>query len=420
VAVAVLTAIAVVLAPRAARAAPPKKRAAQHYGRPAPKQPASHALDAPLRIVLFPAWLVFEVVLRQPHAALVSAVEGSDTVRKAQDKTSDGPLKELTILPAARFDVGMKSLVGLNGRWRYHRNDLMVQAGTWGVGTVQAHASDRFEFRPRQFLGALTAFERREDLPFYGLGPRSRDEDRSRYAATALRLQVAHAVEPWRASSVASTLGVRGQWNGETELAAPGMGQRYAAAYQRVELTFDSRRQVPTRSVSVRASVYEEATFAVAGARQSWLRYGGALGATVDLTGTRRLLSLGLQTDLVDPLQGIVPLTDLVTLGGDRLLHGYLRGRLVDRSAMVAIAEYTWPTWVFLDGVLHAAVGNVFGPRFSGAEAGALRYSAGVGLRSTGDRRSRFELLFAVGSRPFDEGGRIDSVRFLVGTQHGP
>lgn len=421
------------LLPGAASAAPPK-RPPPSYGRPQSPPPASHALDGPARVVLFPAWLAFELLLRQPHAALVSAVENSDTVKKAQDTTSDGPWKELTILPAARFDVGLKPMVGLNARWRYHRNDLLVQAGTWGAGYVLAHAADRYEFRPHQLVSLQTSFVRRRDTPFYGLGPRSREGDRARYESNALRVHASFTWELWRASELTVAVGARGLWFGARSCCdepsvrqavaagrfdAPGVGEHYAGPFQRIDLAFDSRPQQPTRGVSFRAAGFGEATHALHGGRRSWLRYGGTLAARADLTGTRRVLSVGVHGDFVDPLAGDVPFTDRASLGGDRFMLGYLRGRLVDRSALVATAEYSWPIWVFLEGVLHAAVGNVFGARLEGIEAGALRYSAGLGMRSTGHRRSRFEALFAIGSRPVDEGGAIDSFRLMVGTQHG-
>src|SRR5206468_2000669 len=86
------------------------------------------------------------------------------------------------------------------------------------------------------------------------------------------------------------------------------------------------------------------------------------------------------------------------------LMRGYVHNRLIDRSALVARLQYAWPIWVYLDGVIHADVGNVFGPHFEGFEAGLLRLTSGIGIRSNGARDSGFELLVAGGADPFKDG----------------
>ena len=106
-------------------------------------------------------------------------------------------------------------------------------------------------------------------------------------------------------------------------------------------------------------------------------------------------------------------------LGGDSLMPGFLRGRLIGRSSVVGSLQYRWPIWVYLDGVLTGAVGNVFGEHFQGFDVKQTRLSSGVGVRSNGARESGFELLFAVGSEPFDSNFKVDSFRLVLGSHHG-
>lgn len=419
-------------------AAQPPKRPAQHYGRPAAPARPEHALDAPLRIVLFPAWLVFEAVVRQPNGALIRAVENSDTLKSAQDTSSGGPWKELTIVPAAQFDVGLKPMLGVNSSWRYRHNDVALRLGTWGPGYLRADATERYEFRRDQHVSFETSFARRKDTPFYGLGPSSRSDERARYESTTLRTQAGYSAAFWRASRLSVALGGRGFWFGNghccdepsvadavkrRRFTAPGLGQDYAATFQRAELSLDTRRPEPARGVSLQAGAFEQTTFAVSDLsreRRAWIHWGGYVGTRIDLTGTRRILALSAHASFVDPLRGEVPFSDQVALGGDQLLLGYLRGRLVDRSAFVTSAQYTWPFWVLLDGFVHAAIGNVFAARWQDFDARSLRYSVGLGIRSRGEPASRLEALFAVGSETLQQGGKVDSIRFVVGTQHGP
>lgn len=409
------------------------------YGRPK-RSRASRPLDIAARVVFFPAWLVTELVLRRPLGAAVRTLESSDVLQKAEIASSDGPWKQLTILPAARFDVGLKPIVGLNATWKYRRNVASLQAGTWGPAYVVARASERWRLLGSQDLSFETTFTRRSDLPFSGLGPRSRDEDRARYQANALRVQAGYSAEFWRSSRLALGLGGRALWFGDDSccgepsvrervasgrVQAPGLGQDYSASFQRLELTLDSRPRIARRGVDFRFDSYQEATFTLSDPqpgqpRRAWLHYGGSLGAAVDLTGTRRMLSLAAHARFADPLQNAdIPFTDQVALGGDALMPGFLRGRLVGRSALVANLDYTWPFWVFLDGVVGGSVGNVFGAQLHDVDVRAMRWSSSIGIRTTGDPASRLEATFGVASTPFDEGGTIDSVRFMVGTQHG-
>ncbi|MGE3673838.1 MAG: hypothetical protein AB7K71_29475, partial [Polyangiaceae bacterium] len=123
----------------------------------------------------------------------------------------------------------------------------------------------------------------------------------------------------------------------------------------------------------------------------------------------------------VDPLLkgSEIPFNEQVTLGGDRPMRGFLEGRLVDRSSAVLRFDYTWPVWVWLDGAIHYAVGNVFGEHLDGFEPGLLRQSAGVGLRAVGSRDHVFEMLQAFGTEPFDEGAEPESLRFVFGATSG-
>jgi hypothetical protein len=91
----------------------------------------------------------------------------------------------------------------------------------------------------------------------------------------------------------------------------------------------------------------------------------------------------------------------------------------VDRSAAVALLEYQWPIWVWMDGALHYGVGNVFGEHLEGFEISLLRQSFGLGLRSNGSRDHVFEILLAFGSDTFDDGGEVDHVRFVFGASSG-
>jgi outer membrane protein assembly factor BamA len=152
----------------------------------------------------------------------------------------------------------------------------------------------------------------------------------------------------------------------------------------------------------------------------SWLSYGGAVGAFLDLNDHGRVISLSVNAHFADPIgHASIPFTELVQLGGSSPMRAFYLGRLVDRSAAVAELAYRWPIWVWLDGAMRFEVGNVFGAHLDDFAPGLLRFSGSVGLESRQSPDNSLQLLFGLGSETFASGARLDSIRFVVGTTHG-
>jgi hypothetical protein len=81
--------------------------------------------------------------------------------------------------------------------------------------------------------------------------------------------------------------------------------------------------------------------------------------------------------------------------------------------------EYRWPVWVWLDGTIHYGVGNVFGEHLDGLALELMRQSFGIGMRAIGSHDHVFELLFAAGTKTFDEGAGVDNLRVVLGATSG-
>ena len=219
----------------------------------------------------------------------------------------------------------------------------------------------------------------------------------------------------------------------------PGMDQVYDVAEQSVTLVLDSRwprspedlelasDYVPPPGngvrLGMRADLVELTSQSLAAGdalASAWLHYGTSLGGYLDLTGYQRSLSATVLLDFVDPLgSGAVPITDLVSLGGERPLRGFLPGRFVDRSAAALRLEYSWPVAVWLDGELLYETGNVFGAGLAGFDLADFRSSLGFGLSAAGNQDHKFQLLLAVGTTSFRDGSELDSFRFVLGTTAG-
>jgi hypothetical protein len=468
--------------PSAPAAAPPPQPAASAGRRPLPatrkralpdydgRRDASNAGDALIwipRIAFSPLYLVSEFGLRRPFGWLISTAERKRWPALLLDFFTWGPERNAGIFPTGLIDFGFKPSVGLYFFWDdflARDNKLRARAATWGPDWLKFSVADRLEFQPGHEIGLRAEFLKRPDWVFHGIGPDTLGEDRGRFHGTFLDGGFGYDARPWRMISAHAFVGVRHASFQAAEgccgnptvaeriaqgryLEPVGIADGYTVFQQSLEFTFDNRParplsapkdkrefQLPPGSgvrVDLRGehagSMVESRPLAQAApVRYEWVRYGATLGAFLDITGQQRVLGLSLIADFADPLidrsgpsATPIPFTEQVSLGGFRPMRGYLTRRLVDRSAAVAVLEYQWPVWVWLDGALHYSVGNVFGEHLEGFATRRLRSSVGIGLRSTTARDHPFELLVAVGTRTFEQGSGIDHVRFVLGATNG-
>jgi hypothetical protein len=101
------------------------------------------------------------------------------------------------------------------------------------------------------------------------------------------------------------------------------------------------------------------------------------------------------------------------------MMPGFRDGRLHDRSAVVLTLRYSWPIWIWLNGSLQAATGNVFGEHFEGLSIGRSRFSTAIGIEGSGSRDSIFQALLGFGTETFDSGAAVNSIRVTLGARSG-
>ncbi|HMI93624.1 MAG TPA: BamA/TamA family outer membrane protein [Polyangiales bacterium] len=392
------------------------------------------------RLVLSPLWVVSEFVIRRPLGFLITAAEQAHVPELLLDFFTFGPDNNVGMIPIAFIDFGFDPSVGLYLWWDdafTDGHDLRLRASTWGDDWLAASISDRWDLgRERAFAIEATAI-RRPDYVFYGIGPSTREEDVSRYGSTRYDGRGQLDIGLWRGSRFSVALGARsvsfhrGHYGDDPSLGeavAAGLYTTpehyepgYTAIYQRTQVAFDSREGAPEPGGGVRIEAEVEHQGDVRrdpGA--GMLRWGGGIGGFYDLDDHRRVVSVALTASFADPLgHSPVPFTELATVGGEGSMRGFLPGRLRDRSAAVASLHYRWPIWVLLDGSIQLSVGNVFGAHLDDFDPDQLRFSGAIGVESVGSPDSSLELLFGVGSETFAQGGRVESLRFAVGTNHG-
>ena len=81
--------------------------------------------------------------------------------------------------------------------------------------------------------------------------------------------------------------------------------------------------------------------------------------------------------------------------------------------------QYSWPIWIWLDGTMHVAAGNVWGEHLRDLDPKLLRFSTGIGFRTVNTPDHQFEVLIATGTETIEDGLRPNTIRILAGATRG-
>jgi len=419
---------------------PPKRDLPDYDGRGSPPTtPGDVALWVP-RVIFSPIYFVTEFLIRRPLGALIAGAERAGWPDLLYNFFFFGPDHKAGFAPLVFADFGFNPSVGLFAFWNdafTKGNDLSLHSGIWTSDWIAGDFADKIHLHGKDTLTFDALGVRRPDKVFYGIGPRSLEASQSRFGIGELQGSATFDFPLWRSSRIKAGVGVRsvdlyhGHYGRDpsVEVSAergtfplpPGFGRGYTAEYNHLLAALDSRRERPAEGSGFRVEVEAEQGSDVRHSPASgWIRYGGTAGAFYDLDGRHRVVSLSVTSLFADPLgQEPIPFTELITLGGDGPMRGFYPGRLVGRSAAVATVRYRWPIWVWLDGSLQAAVGNVFDEHLDEFRPSLLRFSSAIGVESVGTPDNSIEILFGIGTETFDHGGQIDSLRLALGSNRG-
>jgi len=420
----------------------PQKRAVPDYdGRgPEPTTVGEDMLWIP-RVVLSPVYFVTEYILRRPIMFLVTEAERAGLLDPDVFTFGDGNIGVVpTVLLDFGLQVGMLPSAGIYFWWDNFiakGNHLRFRAAFGGDDWIELDLKDVVEFgADNQYEVYLKGeYNRRRDQVFAGIGAKGGPV--GRYGLDELRATVGF---DWTISgrsflrldlSLNNSDFFRGGCCNQPSVTSlidagsldgfpPGYDAEGVWAFEsHLVAAWDTRKRRPQDESGFRAEIRGGLSANLREGKSGWGHYGATLGGYVDIWEARTL-GLILQVDFADPLGSTpVPFTDLVMLGGDDLMSGFVEGRLRGRSTVVLSLDYRWPIWFLLDGWIHAAVGNVFGAHLEDFELGKLRASFGFGVRPSSDEDHPFSLMIAAGTEPFEDGAAITNVRFVVGTSSG-
>lgn len=390
------------------------------------------------RVVLFPAYVVSEYVLRRPFGYLMVAAEKGEWVQELQNIFTFGPNDNIGVIPTALLDFGFRASAGVYFFYDdmgFSGNAFRVHAATGGTDWLRLTAADRISLDDHTVVAIRGEAWTRPDWVFAGIGAKSLEADSARYQATSFEGGVAFRRDFGTASAFDAYTNIKSidfedicceptvGWrvaNGRYPL-PPAFDTGYTAHRIGARLALDSRRPRPAPGHGARIELSGEHAVDVRMPQvRRWIHYGATLGGFVDLTGQNRVVSLALSTDFVDPLGSEqVPFTELVPLGGDAPMRGFREGRLRGRSAAALTLEYRYPIWAFLDGSAQVAVGNVFDKQLSDFALDLTRLSFEFGLRTNGARDHSFDILIGSATETFQQGAELQEVRFLFGATRG-
>lgn len=340
------------------------------------------------------------------------------------------------------IDFGFSPSAGLYFFWDdalIKGQDLSIHGSTWGEDWIAGSVRDRYRWNKHESFTFRVFGFTRPDAAYSGTGARTLDIDRTRYGVTKVESSILYENKPnaksvFEAGFAVRSLSFRDSHFDNDPSLSDGIARGtfakpeafdtgYTAGESRSRMAVDSRGDGPNAARSGLRMELEGAVGEAPGAgaaKFGWARYDAIVRGMYDLNGHDRVLSLSTGAFFADPLGSAkVPFTELVTLGGLGPMPGFQPGRLYGRSAFVTTLQYTWPIWIWLHGTMQASVGNVFGPHLDDVKPSLLRASGAIGISQIGDTDNPLQVLFGAGSETFDQGGKIDSFRLLVGTTHG-
>ncbi|MFK7999719.1 MAG: hypothetical protein AB8H86_08985 [Polyangiales bacterium] len=389
------------------------------------------------RILLAPLYFIAEFVVRRPLGLVVTSVEEQEIAGKVLRFFTFGPRNRYFLSPSATFDLGFRPNVGVYFGVEdafTPNNELRINYAFGGIGWNLASITDRFTWDDARWEFAVRArFFQRPDGRYFGTGTRVRRSLDSQYSMLASDTQVYVERKIGPAGRVRLHTDLRFRSFGEDVSDGPTVPEQvlqemeslpagyldgYTIHLSGAELVLDSRRERPANSTGVQASADFAFAYSLRDPAESmWVNYGLSVVGFWDVSGVNHIVSLALNMRLANAVRGEVPFTELPVISGNGPMSGFLGAFLTGPSALSATLSYSWPIWIYLDGVAHVAVGNVFDERFNGFAFSKFRLSTAIGIAAVSKRDHFFEFLVGFGTDTFEAGATVDSVRLVIGAR---
>ena len=390
------------------------------------------------RAVLYPVHLLLEYGLRWPMVKLVTVAEEHYVFNRIKRffTFADG---KAGLYPTAFFDAGRGLWGGANFFYNglgISNHSLIINAGYGSSGWYSVAARDTVRvFRNKGGLITLSGgYSSAPNLAFTGLGPDTDEEDQGFFGLRLAEVDLSLSASLSGLNQVQFGVGYRnakieeGRDPEAPPADVPGFGDAYDLLRIYLNLVADTRSpdRVWTPGTGLRLELFGSFQFDPSATDLNFFRWGGEAAGFLDLSGINHVIALRVYAEALESTgDALVPASELIALGGQRYLRGFLQGRFRGESALVVTTSYRYPVWAFLDADIFASVGNVFGQRWERLHVKRMTLNWGIGLRTNTSRAYSIGIMLAFGTNQFerwdDDGGgfHIDRVRFMAGANHG-
>ena len=163
---------------------PPKRPVPDYRGQEPPPPTAGEVLIWVPRVVLLPAYLVTEYVVRWPIGAVATAAEQGNWGPAVFNFFAFGPDHKGGIFPVFLINFGFRPSIGLHFFWEdtfVTGNKVTADLAWGGSDWITIGLGDRFRFTKESSIALEGHWNRRPDNLFYGIGSLTTDEFKSRY-----------------------------------------------------------------------------------------------------------------------------------------------------------------------------------------------------------------------------------------------
>lgn len=278
----------------------------------------------------------------------------------------------------------------------------------------QAHVKEIPIFSRSWTAETLVRYQLLTTESFFGVGPKSRISDRTRYGheQTVVHLSLSKA---WAKSL--RTKGILGyEYTGVmksrksdfpaitdtySESVLSGVKERAGLATARIEMQFDNKNRPGYPTTGMEATFGSAIFHDMNDSDFGFWKLSADVRRYIHLFYGRTIMLrlAGEQTKPMSPRR--IPFTYLSELGGSTTIRGFMQGRFQDRDMLMGYLEYRYPIWEPMGRVLDAAIftdfGQVSDDIFSNAAIRDVQVGYGGGFRFYGRAglAVKFEIAFS-------------------------
>lgn len=353
---------------------------------------AEQLVSIPGYIVYAPLKVVFEIqkfLIQQAFETRLT--EGNFIVKVADIFVSDDGKRGILPTYSSSSGGGLK----FYQKGLFTPNSKLSLSATAGLRERQQYQLKfkNLEFGQRVNSQLLIKYHFQSDESFYGIGSRTREEDRTNFANEFVTAEVNIGVKLSRTNGIGIMAGFdrndisRGRnkrYPSTTVVASfaslPGLATEVQLGRLQMEIHHDSRNHPGRPTSGFEASLRGDIFKQINDDKYGFSRL------TVDASRYfhlfyNRALKLRIAGEFTEPFKDrLIPFYYLSELGRSETVRGFTRGRFRDKDMVLGSIEYIYPIWEKINAHLFFDTGTVASDIFKQFDTSRLKNGYGVGF----------------------------------------